>query len=65
MHEIEIEKDKIKSDPAKLSVLLKEMTQMCLWYVPPPTMPHNIRPTLSQGERYRSFSLDPHDRGGH
>ncbi|KAF9648118.1 DUF89 domain-containing protein [Thelephora ganbajun] len=31
MHEMEIEKDKIKSDPAKLSVLFKEMTQICLW----------------------------------
>lgn len=36
MHEIEIEKDKIKSDPAKLSVLFKEMIQMCLWCVFPP-----------------------------
>ena len=33
MHEIEIEKDKIKSDPAELSVLFKEMIQMCLWFV--------------------------------
>jgi hypothetical protein len=33
MHDIDIEKDKIKSDPAKLSVLFKEMIQMCLWCV--------------------------------
>jgi len=31
MYEIETGKDKIKSDPAKLSVLFKEMIQMCLW----------------------------------
>ena len=37
MHEIEIEKDKIKSHPTKLSVLFKEMIQMCLWCVPSPT----------------------------
>ena len=36
MHEIEIEKDKIISDPAKLSVLFREMVQMCLWYVSTP-----------------------------
>lgn len=33
MREIEIEKDKLISDPTKLSVLFKEMIQMCLWYV--------------------------------
>ena len=31
MHEIEIESDKIHSDPNKLSVLFREMIQMCLW----------------------------------
>lgn len=35
MHEIEIEKDGIISDPARLSVLFKEMIQMCLWCAPP------------------------------
>ena len=48
MHEIEIEKDGIKSDPAKLSVSFKEMIQMCLWYVsalPPTECPqHSINP---------------------
>ena len=33
MYEIEVEKDKIAPDPAKLSVLFKQMIQMCLWYV--------------------------------
>ena len=33
MYEIETGKEKIKSDPTKLSVLFKEMIQMCLWYV--------------------------------
>jgi len=64
MHEIEIEKDKIKSDPDKLSVLFKEMVQMCLWCVHRSGSP-TIKPTLSQGERDRPFSLDPHDRGRH
>lgn len=31
MHELEAEKDLIASDPDKLSVLFKEMIQMCLW----------------------------------
>ena len=48
MHEIEIEKDKIKSDPAKLSVLFKEMIHMCLWYVSAPTS--WVLPT--SGQRY-------------
>jgi hypothetical protein len=48
MHEIEIEKDKIKSDPAKLSVLFKEMIYVCLWYVPAPTS--WVLPTF--GQRY-------------
>jgi hypothetical protein len=33
MHEIEVEKGNLISDPTKLSVLFKEMIQMCLWYV--------------------------------
>ena len=50
MHEIEVEKDKIRSDPAKLSVLFKEMIQMCLWYVaaPPPNW------VLSTFDQHRS-----------
>lgn len=31
MHELESEKDRLINDPDKLSVLLKEMVQMCLW----------------------------------
>ncbi|KAI6113627.1 DUF89 domain-containing protein [Pisolithus croceorrhizus] len=31
MHELETEKDKLVDDPDKLSVLFKEMVQMCLW----------------------------------
>ncbi|KAI5985078.1 DUF89 domain-containing protein [Pisolithus albus] len=31
MHELETEKDKVVDDPDKLSVLFKEMVQMCLW----------------------------------
>lgn len=31
MHELETEKDKLIDDPDKLSVLFKEMVQMCLW----------------------------------
>lgn len=49
IHEIEIEKDKIQSDPAKLSVLFKEMIQMCLWYVPCQAGAPDIQQTLSQG----------------
>ena len=33
MYEIEVDKDKISSDPARMSILFKEMIQMCLWYV--------------------------------
>jgi len=66
MHEIEIEKDKIKSDPVKLSVLFKEMIQMCLWYVPTSALIGcSARPTLSKGKRDRPFPPDPHDCGGH
>jgi hypothetical protein len=32
-HEIEAEKDTLRSDPEKLAVLFKEMIQMCLWSV--------------------------------
>ncbi|KIJ60473.1 hypothetical protein HYDPIDRAFT_98765 [Hydnomerulius pinastri MD-312] len=32
MHELESEKDKLKSDPQKLLVLFREMIQMCLWF---------------------------------
>ena len=66
MHEIEIEKDQIKSDPVKLSALFKEMIQMCLWYVSPPHQPGNlnIRPVASQGECHRPCFFDPcYDRG--
>lgn len=51
MHDIEIEKDTIGSDPAKLSVLLKEMIQMCLWYVsaPLPIRRPSIQLSLSRG----------------
>lgn len=31
MHDLDAEKDVIRNDPAKLSVLFKEMIQMCLW----------------------------------
>ncbi|KIJ04814.1 hypothetical protein PAXINDRAFT_141704 [Paxillus involutus ATCC 200175] len=31
MHELENEKDKLRSDPDKLLVLFREMIQMCLW----------------------------------
>ena len=30
-HELEAEKDVLRSDPEKLAVLFKEMIQMCLW----------------------------------
>ena len=30
-HDIEAEKDALRSDPEKLAVLFKEMIQMCLW----------------------------------
>ena len=33
MHELESEKHKLIEDPDKLSVLFKEMMQMCLWCV--------------------------------
>ncbi|KAI6102943.1 DUF89 domain-containing protein [Pisolithus sp. B1] len=33
MHELETEKKKLVDDPGKLSVLFKEMVQMCLWCV--------------------------------
>ena len=64
MHEIEIEKDKIKSDPAKLSVLFKEMIQMCLWYVSS-HRPGTVKLNGVQGKRDGSVALDPHDRGRH
>ena len=38
MHEMETEKDALKSDPSKLAVLFKEMIQMCLWYVHSPLL---------------------------
>ncbi|EKM52419.1 uncharacterized protein PHACADRAFT_260786 [Phanerochaete carnosa HHB-10118-sp] len=31
IHELEVEKDVVRNDPAKLAVLFKEMIQMCLW----------------------------------
>jgi len=69
MHEIETEKEKIQSDPTKLSVLFKEMIQMCLWYLSSlPLIGYsapNIRLTKYQGERDGPFSLDPYDRGRH
>jgi hypothetical protein len=33
MHELEIRKSSLQSDPEKLKVLFKEMIQVCLWYV--------------------------------
>lgn len=34
MHELERDKGSLASDPADLSVIFKEMIQMCLWYAP-------------------------------
>lgn len=32
LHEVELERNTLASDPEKLGVLFKEMLQMCLWY---------------------------------
>lgn len=48
MHEIEIGKDQIISDPEKLSVLFKEMVQMCLWCVLASPLTDRVLPTFDK-----------------
>jgi hypothetical protein len=56
MHELDSEKTAITSDPDKVSVLFKEMVQMCLWYgtIVAPSVA-KFRLITPKGKCYRSI----------
>jgi hypothetical protein len=50
MHELEIRKSALESDPEKLGVLFKEMIQICLWYVSAWSVTGAYLQTVNQGK---------------